>query len=68
MDFLNVYFFGRDIVEKPSVALHDTTPKERAMKAMSSILGNRKKIDYEKTKLNKLIMPIFDDFDLFSLI
>lgn len=68
MDFLNSYFYPKDIITKPSVALNDETPKERAKKYLGSILGDRRKIDYKKTKINKLIMPIFDDFDLFSLI
>jgi hypothetical protein len=67
MDFLNAYFYAKDIITKPSVALNDETPKERAKKYLGSILGDRRKIDYEKTKINKLIMPIFDDLDLFSL-
>ena len=30
MDFLNAYFYAKDIITKPSVALNEETPKERA--------------------------------------
>ena len=46
MDFLNAYFYAKDIITKPSVALNDETPKERAKKYLGSILGDRRKIDY----------------------
>ena len=67
MDLINAYFYAKDIISKPSLTLLNNNPKERAIKAMNNLLSEGNKIDIEKTRINKLIMPIFDDLDLFSL-
>ena len=66
MDLINAYFYAKDIISKPSLTLLNN-PKERAIKAMNNLLSEGNRIDIEKTRINKLIMPIFDDLDLFSL-
>ena len=67
MDLINAYFYAKDIISKPSLTLLNNNPKERAIKAMNNLLSEGNRIDIEKTRINKLIMPIFDDLDLFSL-
>ena len=67
MDLINAYFHAKDIISKPSFSLLNNNPKERAIKAINNLLSEGNKIDIEKTRINKLIMPIFDDLDLFSL-
>ena len=67
MDLINTYFYAKDIISKPSLTLLNNNPKERAIKAMNNLLSEGNRIDIEKTRINKLIMPIFDDLDLFSL-
>ena len=67
MDLINAYFYAKDIIPKPSLTLLNNIPKERAIKAMNNLLSEGNRIDIEKTRINKLIMPIFDDLDLFSL-
>ena len=67
MDLINAYFHAKDIISKPSFSLLNNNPKERAIKAMNNLLNEGNNIDIEKTRINKLIMPIFDDLDLFSL-
>ena len=68
MDLINAYFYAKDIISKPSLTLLNNNPKERAIKAMNNLLSEGNRIDIEKTRINKLIMPIFDDLDLFSLL
>ena len=71
MEFAKTYWFLNDKINQPKIDYYqhsNKTPYERGIEALDYFrYYGGKPLNIEKTYYNRLLMPIFDDLDLFQL-
>ena len=71
MEFAKTYWFLNDKINQPRIDYYqysNKTPYERGIEALDYFrYYGGKPLNIEKTYYNRLLMPIFDDLDLFQL-
>ena len=71
MEFAKTYWFLNDKINQPKIEYYqhsNKTPYERGIEALDYFrYYGGKPLNIEKTYYNRLLMPIFDDLDLFQL-